>query len=157
MEIYLLRHGAAERNSPSGRDADRRLTDQGIAEVTQVVTKAGSQGFQPALILTSPYARALETARLTARLLDYKQEVLTAIALTPESSPQDAWDELRLYSDQSSILAVTHEPLISAISSWLLGSAHPEIQFRTATMVRIDVEMVGTKPRGVLGRIFDSE
>jgi len=29
MEIYLLRHGIAEDSSPSGSDADRRLTDEG--------------------------------------------------------------------------------------------------------------------------------
>jgi len=156
MEIYLLRHGAAERNSPSGRDADRQLTDEGIAEITEVVTEARGAGFNPSLILTSPYARALETARLTARLLNYEQDILSTTALTPESTPQDAWEELRLYDDQSSVLAVTHEPLISAIASWLLWSAHPEIKFRTATMVRIDLESVAKKPRGVLRRVFNS-
>src|SRR5438045_1136761 len=100
MEIYLLRHGAAERNEPSSRDADRRLTDQGIAEVTDVITQAHRAGFNPSLIFSSPYARALETARLTARLLDYELDILTTTALAPESTPEDAWEELRLYGDQ---------------------------------------------------------
>ena len=119
-----------------------------------MVTQARRAGFNPSLILTSPYTRALETARLTARLLDYKQEILTATALTPESTPQDAWEELRLFADQPAILAVTHEPLVSAVASWLLGSGGTEIRFRTATMVRIDLEKAAKKPRGVLGRIF---
>ena len=149
MEIYLLRHGAAERNAPSGRDADRRLTDQGIGEVTEVVMQARRAGFNPSLILSSPYIRALETARLTARLLDYGQEILTTITLTPESTPEDAWEELRVYGDRPSILVVTHEPLISAVASWLLGSARMEIEFKTATLARIDIETMTKKPRGV--------
>jgi|SRR6185369_18057419 len=149
MEIYLLRHGAAERNAFSGRDADRRLTEDGIAAVTEVVTQARQAGFDPTLILTSPYTRALETARLTARLLDYDQEILTTTALTPESTPEDAWGELRLYGDQASVLAVTHEPLVSAVASWLLRSARTEIEFKPGAMVRIDIETVTAKPRGV--------
>jgi len=146
MEIYLLRHGAADRNAP---DADRRLTDLGIAEITEVVTHARQAGFNPSLILSSPYTRALETAKLTARLLNYQQEILTATALTPESTPQDAWEELRLYGDQPSILAVTHEPLITAIASWMLSSPRTEIEFKTATLARIDIETMTAKPRGV--------
>jgi phosphohistidine phosphatase len=146
MEIYLLRHGAADRNAP---DADRRLTDLGIAEVIEVVTHARRAGFNPSLILSSPYARALETAKLAARLLDYQGEILTARALTPESTPQEAWEELRLYPDQPSILAVTHEPLITAVASWILGSPRTEIQFKTATLARIDIEAMTAKPRGV--------
>ena len=149
MEIYLFRHGAAERNSPSGRDADRRLTDQGIAEVTDVVMQARGAGFNPSLIFSSPYTRALETAGLTARLLDYGQEILTTAALAPESTPEAAWEELRLYGDQPSILVVTHEPLISAVASWLLGSARTEVEFKTATLTRIDVETITAKPHGV--------
>jgi len=103
----------------------------------------------PSLILSSPYTRALETAQLTARLLDYQQEILTAAALTPESTPQAAWEELRLYSDQPAILAVTHEPLITAVASWMLGSARTEIEFKTATLARIDIETMTARPRGV--------
>ena len=146
MEIYLLRHGAADRNA---LDADRRLTEMGMAEVTEVITQARLSGFNPSLILSSPYTRALETAQLTARMLDYQQEILTAVALTPESTPQDAWNELRLYSEQPSILAVTHEPLITAVASWMLGSARTEVEFETATLARIDIETMTAKPRGV--------
>jgi len=149
MEIYLLRHGAAERNASSGRDADRRLTEEGIAAVTEVVARARQAGFNPSLILTSPYTRALETATLAARFVAYDQEILTTTALTPESTPEEAWAELRVYGDQASVLAVTHEPLVSALASWMLGSARTEIEFKPGAMVRIDIETVTAKPRGV--------
>lgn len=153
MEIYLLRHGAAERTAPSGRDADRRLTGEGAAAITKVVTQARRAGLNPSLILTSPYVRALETARLTARLLDHGQDILTAAALTPESTRENMWEELRLYSEHPSILAVTHQPLISAAACWMLGTTRA-IEFSPGTMVRIDFENLGLEPRGILRRIF---
>ena len=33
MEIYLLRHGIAENHSPTGRDSDRSLTEEGRAKL----------------------------------------------------------------------------------------------------------------------------
>jgi len=54
-----------------------------------------------------------------------------------------------LYGEQASVLAVTHEPLVSALASWMLGSARTEIEFKPGAMVRIDIETVTAKPRGV--------
>ena len=40
MEIYLLRHGIAEDRSATGRDADRRLTEEGRAKLRRVLERA---------------------------------------------------------------------------------------------------------------------
>jgi phosphohistidine phosphatase len=156
MEIYLLRHGAAERTASTGRDADRQLTDGGVAAVTDVVMQARQARLNPSVILSSPYVRAIETAKVAARLLDYEQDILTASALTPESTPQDVWEELRLYGDSPSILAVKHEPLISAAACWMLGSTRA-VEFAPGMMVRIDCDNLGPEPRGVLRRTFISK
>ena len=40
MEIYLLRHGIAEDSAPTGRDPDRRLTEEGRAKLRRVLERA---------------------------------------------------------------------------------------------------------------------
>jgi phosphohistidine phosphatase len=119
-----------------------------------VVKQARLVGLHPSLILSSPYARALQTAQVAARLLRYSGEILQTGSLTPDSSPPDLWNELRLHGDLPSILAVTHEPLVSAAVCWMLGSARAMIEFTPGMMVRIDFENLGWVPRGVLRRIF---
>ena len=69
MEIYLLRHGIAEDRSTTGRDPDRRLTDEGRAKLRRVLERAHQAGVRPSLILSSPYRRALETAEIMAAKL----------------------------------------------------------------------------------------
>ena len=65
MLLYLLRHGAAEAAAKSGRDADRALTDEGREKVRRVIRRAREGGLWPALILSSPFTRALETVSYT--------------------------------------------------------------------------------------------
>jgi phosphohistidine phosphatase len=150
MELYLLRHAIAEENSPSGRDADRRLTEEGRDKLRRVLKRAASAGVEPSLILSSPYKRALETAEIAAAELRYKGEILRVGSLTPDSSPPSIWSDVRDHRDQPSILLAGHEPLFSATVAWLLGSQHSMVDFRKAALVRIDVHSFGPAPQGVL-------
>ena len=149
MELYLLRHGIAEDHSPTGRDADRRLTEEGKEKLRRVLKRAASAGVSPSLILSSPYKRAVETAEIAASELRYKGKILQVGSLTPDSSPPSVWSEIRDHRDQPSILLAGHEPLFSATVAWLLGSTRSIVEFKKAALVRVDVQ-TGASPQGVL-------
>jgi len=150
MELYLVRHGIAEDHSPSGRDQDRRLTEEGRDKLRKVLKRAASAGVEPALIISSPYKRAVETAELAAAELDYKGEILRVGSLAPDSSPPSVWSEIREHRDEPSILLAGHEPLFSSTVAWLLGSTREMVDFRKAALIRIDVHSFGPAPQGVL-------
>src|SRR6266404_3492986 len=101
MELYLLRHGIAEDEAASGRDADRRLTGEGREKLRRVLERAHSAGVRPSLILSSPLRRALETAEIAARELGYEGKLIRTAALEPDASPQDVWDAVREHRDES--------------------------------------------------------
>jgi phosphohistidine phosphatase len=65
MRLYLVRHGKAERDSATGRDEDRTLTDRGERQADWLgLTLARlPAGERPRVIFTSPAVRARETAR----------------------------------------------------------------------------------------------
>jgi phosphohistidine phosphatase len=150
MELYLLRHGIAEDRAASGRDADRRLTDEGEKKLRRVLARAKEAGVSPALMISSPYKRAVETAEIAARELGYEGDLVRSPSLTPDSSPGSIWVELRAHRDQPSILLAGHEPLFSATVAWLLGSTRAMVEFKKGALVRIDLPSVGGEPRGVL-------
>ena len=150
MEIYLLRHGIAEDHAPTGRDADRRLTEEGRAKVHRVLGRAHLAGVEPELILSSPLKRAIETAEIAAEELHYRGEILRVTTLTPDSSPPSVWAEIRAHRSAASILLAGHEPLFSALVAYLLGSTRSMVEFRKGALVRIDVPSLGVEPRGVL-------
>ena len=150
MELYLLRHGVAEDRAPSGRDADRRLTEDGKKKLRKVLERAHKAGVAPTLILSSPLTRAMESAEIAARELAYHSEIVRTAALTPDSSPADVWAEIRAHRDQPSILLAGHEPLFSSTVAAFLGSARAMVEFKKGALVRMDFSTIGAEPRGVL-------
>ena len=145
-----MRHGVAEDTKSGGRDADRRLTEEGREKLRRVLERAHSAGVQPTLILSSPLKRAVETAEIAARELAYEGKILRAEALSPGSSPQAVWEEIRKYRDEKAILLAGHEPLFSATVGWMLGSTRAMVDFRKGALVRIDFDRLGSEPSGVL-------
>jgi phosphohistidine phosphatase len=150
MELYLVRHGIAEETSAAGRDAERALTAEGRKKLTEVLGLARVAEVSPSLILSSPYRRAMETARIAAEVLGYHGEVISSKALTPDSDPDAAWQELRLHRAQEQVLAAGHEPLFSRLAAYLLGVPELIVDFKKGAVMRIDLEQFGARPRGVL-------
>ncbi len=64
MIVILIRHGKAAKQSPSGRDADRALTERGERQARWLGRTLAGRAEKPGLILTSGIVRAAETARL---------------------------------------------------------------------------------------------
>lgn len=150
MELYLLRHGTAERGRAGLPDSDRSLTPEGEQEIRRVTAAARLGHMSPSLILASPYRRAMQTARIAADLLDYKDPVLTTNVLQPESDVREVWDEIRVHRDHGSLLLCGHEPLFSASAAYLLGCPELLVDFPKAGLMRIDLESSALEPRGVL-------
>jgi phosphohistidine phosphatase len=68
MKLYVMRHGPAQDDSPSGRDADRALTPSGRERVAAVAKALDAEGEAPFAILSSPLVRAVETAEIVAEV-----------------------------------------------------------------------------------------
>jgi phosphohistidine phosphatase len=150
MQIYLLRHGIADDGKPGRPDSERALTDEGRARLRRVLKRARSADVAPSLILSSPYRRAVETAEVAVEVFRHEGEIVKARAFVPESSPREAWDELRLHSSEESVLVASHEPLMSGLTAYLLGCPSMQVDMKKAALVRIDIDRLGAEPRGVL-------
>ena len=77
MQLYLLRHGIAEDQKAGRPDSERALTSEGREKLRRVLKRARSADCVPALILSSPYRRALETSAVAAEVLAYEHEIVT--------------------------------------------------------------------------------
>ncbi len=150
MEIYLLRHGAAENALPGNADADRRLTEEGKRKTAAVVRTARGGGLGAALVISSPYARAVETARIAMAELGVDRELTQTPSLVPYGSPEVVWRELRNYREEPAVLLAGHEPLLGALAAYLLNSPALVVEMKKSAMVRIDTMGTWPTPRGVL-------
>ncbi len=148
MELYLLRHGIAEEHARS--DAERELTAEGRDKVRDVMKTAARAGVTASLVLSSPYRRALATARIAAEELRYKGQIATTPVLQPGGGVEAVWDEIRAHSDETSILLVGHEPLFSSLGAFLLGAPELRIAFKKGALLALDMPSVGRRPSGIL-------
>ncbi len=149
MELYILRHGIAEERG-KGDDAARALTPDGREKLRRVLERAKKAGVSPSLILTSPYRRALETAEMAAKTLDYRKKIVQTDVLLPEAAPDALWEEVRRRRHEGVLLAAGHEPMLSATIAWILGAPGIKIDLKKGALVRIDLSRFGPQPQGVL-------
>lgn len=150
MELYLLRHGIAEDGRPGQRDADRALVPEGEEKLRDILRVARQSGVSPTMILSSPYRRARQTAEIAAREFRFEGQIIETDALTPMGRPDEVWHELRLHRNQPSVLLATHEPLTGQLAGYLLRSPSLLIDVKKGSLIRIDLEYLGSEPRGVL-------
>ena len=150
MQLYLLRHGIAEDAKIGGSDGDRALTPEGRRKLRDVMKLAREAGVSPELIISSPLKRALQTADIAKRALGYEEQIVTSDLLTPGTSPEDAWEEVRAHRDLQSLLLVGHNPLFAALAAYLLGTPNAHIEFKKGAIMRVDFEKFSVQPRGVL-------
>lgn len=143
MEIWLLRHAAAEERSSSGRDADRTLTDDGHRRAREVAR--GLAALEPgiSLVLTSPFARARQTAEPAARALKLGSRLRETAALEPDADPEDILSEIR-GEKAAAVLLVGHEPhLGSLLGRLVVGRAGFSIPMKKASVARLSWEGSG--------------
>lgn len=149
MELYLMRHGTAERAGAGTPDAERALTLEGREDVIRVLDRARAGGMDPSLILSSPFRRAVETAALAASILGYQDWPGISEALLPDAEPEQVWDEVRARRDLEQLLLVGHEPLLGRAALFLLDAPTMQLDLRAGGLVRIDLDR-WTHPRGML-------
>jgi phosphohistidine phosphatase len=150
MQVYLLRHGAAEEDRSGLSDADRALTQDGRRKLRQTLQTASQADIRPTLILTSSLKRAVETAEIAQEVLGYKGELLRTEALLPGSSVEDVWDEIRVHANETVIVLVGHNPLFAELAGYLLGAPELHVDVKKGSLLRIDFETLSSQPKGIL-------
>lgn len=69
--LTLVRHAKSDWKNAKLKDFDRPLNRRGLKEAPTMAQRLVEQKVHPDLMITSPAKRALETARIFAKALDY--------------------------------------------------------------------------------------
>ncbi|NIO07989.1 MAG: phosphohistidine phosphatase SixA [Deltaproteobacteria bacterium] len=149
MNLFMMRHGiAVERGAPGVKtDRDRQLTAKGVKHVRQEAEGLLALRLSFDRILTSPFPRSSETARIVAEILGIKNNRLAKLAaLAPGGTVTELMRSIRPYSKNTRLLLVGHEPLLSETISYLLnGTEEMELRLKKGGICRIEVEGLPSK------------
>jgi phosphohistidine phosphatase len=154
MQLIFIRHAIAEDQKEfalTGRpDAQRPLTDDGIEKM-----KRGVKGLREVvpeinLIATSPYVRAVETAKIVGSAYkDPKTVIIHELVPTESGEKFAAW--AREVKGVPVVAVVGHEPHLSEVASWLLtGQPRSVIDFKKGAALAMEFEGMPAAGTGVL-------
>lgn len=145
MQLYLLRHADADTVAPS--DDQRFLSEKGMMQASRVARYCDAHEIRPRYILTSPLRRAHQTANEVAGHL--KSELVAARWLACGATPAGILERLDEYKTAPSVMLVGHEPDLSSLAGFLLGSPrYGCIHVRKATLLSIELpELVAGRGR----------
>ena len=136
MDLWLLRHAAAQDVTASGRDEDRALTPQGAARAAAVSRGLALLAPTIEVVLSSPYRRARETAEAAARALGV-EGVIESSALEPGRTASEVLRQLSA-APWSRVLLVGHEPLLGSVVGLLVfGDEGRSVPLRKAQLAHV--------------------
>jgi phosphohistidine phosphatase len=117
--LWLMRHCEPKTGLPM--DGARSLTANGVKQAEQQAAFMVREIGRVDYVVTSDFARAMETAAIMAKALG-SQPMATSRLLEPNGTPAEMWAEVeRLALDSQDVLVVGHDPSINALLFWLLG------------------------------------
>lgn len=111
--LFLVRHAKSSHDNPALSDRERPLNDRGRQEALQMGRLLAKRHVKPDLIISSPAVRALATAQVIARKLDY-------------DSRHIAIDE-RLYAGTADVVLCVVRSLNKKVDCLMLFGHNPEI------------------------------
>ena len=114
MQLFVIRHAAAEDAAPGGDDTARELTEAGRTKFRRAVRGMRALEIRFARVLTSPWSRAAQTAKLLAPVAADGPIVTELLAQPPRA------ELLALIAGRNEITAVVgHEPWLGELVAWL--------------------------------------
>jgi phosphohistidine phosphatase len=139
MNLYLIRHGDAEKIALSKSDFERELTSKG-----RELTKKSAEAWKKIIksfdvIASSPLIRAVQTAEIVADVFDHPEKIITDKKITAGTRPEELIDFIRSINVDN-IAVVGHEPDMSNYVSAFTSSSGMFLEFKKGTIAKINFE-----------------
>ena len=128
--LSLFRHAKTERESDSGRDFDRRLTDRGQSDARRMGEEIGALRLTFDLVLCSPAARAAETAQLGGLQPRFDERIYDVGAGDLLAMVQDVDDAI------GSLMLIGHNPSFERLASRLIGQ---DVEMPTGSLAELEL------------------
>jgi phosphohistidine phosphatase len=145
MNLYLIRHAeAVALGGAIVRDADRPLTERGVADAKQLGKALALLDPGITSVLTSPLRRARQTAENIVPALKGHITPRVTERLAPGFRVKALLDELRTIGSASGVAVIGHQPDLSmAIGHLIGGQSHTSIAIPPGAVARVRMSGVG--------------
>lgn len=155
--VYLVRHGKATSRDIEMPDFERTLIERGINDSHEVAERLRKQGVKPSLIISSPAARAIQTARIFAEHFKYPKKMIRTRKALYDQTENTLMDIIQSIDDEhKTVMLVGHDPSFSYFAGYLAKNFNKNLP--TCGVIGIDCKIQSwSEIDAVLGKknIFD--
>ena len=115
--LILVRHAKSSWDDTSLPDKDRPLNNRGKRDAPKMGERLAKRGAKPDLILSSPAKRALKTAEIIAKKLDYKRKDIVVDDRLYAVKPDDLLGVIRKLGDKlERVMVFGHNPELTELA-----------------------------------------
>jgi phosphohistidine phosphatase len=155
--LFIVRHGKSAWDNPGVSDIDRPLKDRGIKDSYDMAGRIVAKGARPDSIISSSAARALHTAIIFSRVLEFPadeiiinqdlylaeyKEILAVITATDDS--------------RNSLMIFGHNPGFTDLANYLSGLTIENVPTTGLVMLTFKTESwKGISKKCLSGEFFD--
>lgn len=135
--LLLVRHAKASKDDPRLKDFDRPLHERGAEDAPEMGRRLARRGLHPGLVISSPAQRALETAKLIARELDFPWKEIRREKRIYDAEAETLLDVIReIDGGVESALLVGHNPGFTELGRLLARDFQEDLP--TAAVLALD-------------------
>ncbi len=149
MNIYLIRHGDAEKAMIGKKDFDREITPSGRTKFKNAAEHW--RNIIPSLdyIVTSPFIRAFQTAQILGEVFGFSKEIISDKKLSPGGNTESII-EIANSLEGEEIAFVGHQPDFAEHVSKLLSSEEIMVEFKKGAIAKISFNNKVRLSKGIL-------
>lgn len=136
-QLFLIRHAKSDWTNPELKDIERFLNERGYANANMMAAKFN---YKPDLIITSPAIRAISTALIFARNLNYNANNICIKQELYETSVNDYLSVINsIDNSHNTVLLFAHNPTISDVAKHLTQALPMEMPTCAIAGISFDV------------------
>ena len=139
--LTLLRHAKSSWSDASLADFDRPLNRRGERNAPDMGDRIAAAGIRPSMIISSPAARAITTARIVARQIGYPAEFLQRderLYLATLATLLDFVGEQE--SKVNNLMLVGHNPGLTEFANYLVPGLTDNVPTCGVVSVNVDAD-----------------
>ncbi|MBX3358444.1 MAG: histidine phosphatase family protein [Phycisphaeraceae bacterium] len=158
MRLHIIRHAKAEKQSSTGRDAERLITSRGERQARHLGEALAADAAPPDLVLSSGILRAVQTARIIQGVLGSVLRIERALETdTTASAVIGLIETVRRLDPSRRVLAVVgHNPTMENLVAALCPGARGGIVVRTGECVVLEAPDDASSPLAGSCRVVET-
>jgi phosphohistidine phosphatase len=147
--LIVVRHAKAEKAEAHRSDFERPLAGRGRRDAAEMGHRLARRGIQPDAVVSSPAPRALETARIVARELDFPWSEIQLRDRAYEAGGREWLSLLReLHDPVQCAMIVGHNPGLTELVQTLVTAFSAQLPTAAVAVLDLAVDSWATLRAG---------